>query len=164
MFSAAEVVEHYVLWGDAEVVEHGGDGFGHGSGAAHVVFDVLGGGVVLEVGLVHDVVDEARGVGYASFVGCGVGTVEGEMEVEVGEILLELTEVVEVEDLVEGAGAVEVVHLSVGAMERTRQVHNLSTQRSHAGATANPYHLGVLRCVTPLAVFGAADVEKSLRK
>ena len=29
--SASEVVEHYVLWGDAEVVEHRGDGFGHGS-------------------------------------------------------------------------------------------------------------------------------------
>ena len=136
--SAAEVVEGDVFALDAEVVEHVDDGFGHGSGAAHVVFDVLGCGVVLEVGLVHDVVDEAWGVGYASFVGSGVGTVEGEMEVEVGEILLELTEVVEVEDLVEGAGAVEVVHLSVGAVECAREVHNLSTQRGHAGATADP--------------------------
>ncbi len=136
--SAAEVVEGDVFALDAEVVEHVDDGFGHGSGTAHVVFDVLGGWVVLEVGLVHNVVDEAGGVGYAGFVGCWVGTVEGQMEVEVGEVLLELTEVVEVEDLVEGAGAVEVVHLSVGAMERAREVHNLSTQRSHAGATAYP--------------------------
>ena len=54
--SAAEVVEHYVFALDAEVVEHSGDGFGHRSGAAHIVFDVLGGGMVLEVGVVHHVV------------------------------------------------------------------------------------------------------------
>ena len=102
--------------------------------------------MVLEVGVVHHVVDEAGGVGYASFVGCWVGTVEGQMEVEVGEVLFELMEVVEVEDFVEGAGAIEVVHLSVGAVERARQVHNLCTKRSHTGATANPNHL-VRECV-----------------
>ena len=157
--SAAEIVEHYVFALDTEVVEHIDDGFGHRSGAAHIVFDVLGGGMVLEVGVVHHVVDEAGCVGYAGFVGCGVGTVESQMEVEVGEVLLELMEVVEVEDFVEGAGTVEVVHLSVGAVERAREVHNLCTKRSHTGATANPNHLGVLRSVAPLTVFGTADVE-----
>lgn len=115
--------------------------------------------MVLEVGVVHHVVDEARGVWYAGFVGCGVGTVESKMEVEVGEVLLQLMEVVEVEDLVEGAGAVEVVHLSVGAVERAGEVHNLCTQRSHTSASANPNHLGVLRRVAPLVVFRSADVE-----
>ena len=144
--SAAEIVEHYVFALYAKVVEHRGDGFGHRPRTAHIVFDVLGSGVVLEVGVVHHVVDEACGVGYASFVGSGNGTIEGQMEVEVGEVLLQLMEVVKVEDLVEGTGTVEVVHLSVGAVERAGEVHNLSTQRGHTGTTANPDYLGV-ECV-----------------
>ena len=62
----------YVLGLDAEVVEHVDDGAAHGAGAAHVVLYVLGGGVVLEVGLVHHVVDEARGVLHAGGIGCGI--------------------------------------------------------------------------------------------
>ena len=67
--TAAEVVIGDVLGLDAEVVEHVDDGAAHGAGAAHVVLYVLGGGVVLEVGVVHDLVDEAGGVGHAGGVG-----------------------------------------------------------------------------------------------
>ena len=144
---------------DAEGVEHIDHGAAHRAGAAHVVLDVLGGGVVLEVGVVHHLMDETRGVGDTGGVGGGVGTVEGQVEVEVREILLQLVEVVEVEHLVEGAGAVEVVHGAVGAVEGAGEVHNLCAERGHAGAAADPYHLVTLRVVAPGAVLGAAYTE-----
>ena len=74
---SAEVVVGDVFGLDAEGVKHGDDGFAHGAGAAHVVFDVLGGGMVFEIGVVHDVVDEACGVLHAGGIGSGVGTVDG---------------------------------------------------------------------------------------
>ena len=103
--------------------------------------------------------DEAGSVGHAGGIGGGVGTVEGQVEVEVGEVFLQLVEVVEVEHLVEGAGAVEVVHGAVGAMEGAGEVHDLCAEGSHAGAAADPDHLVALRVVAPGAVLGAADAE-----
>ena len=161
--TASEVVIGYVLGLDAEVVEHIDYGAAHGAGTAHVVLDVLGGGVVLEVGVVHDLVDEAGGIGHAGGIGSGVGPVEGEVEVEVGEVLLQLVEVVEVEHLVEGAGAVEVVHGAVGAMQRAGEVHDLCTERCHTGAAAHPYHLVTLGVVAPGAVLGSAYAELAVR-
>ena len=115
--------------------------------------------MVFQVGVVHHVVYEARGVGHTRGVSRRVGTVEGQVEVEVGVVALQLAEVVEIEDLVEGAGAIEIVHGTVDAMERAREVHDLGTQGSHAGATADPYHLVAARVVDPGAVVGAAHAE-----
>ena len=114
--TASEVIVGYVLGLDAEVVEHVDDGRAHGAWAAHVVLYVFGGWVVLEVCLVHHVVDEARGVLHAGCVGGRVGPVEGQVEVEVGVRLLQLQEVVQVEHLVQRAGAVEVVHRALVAV------------------------------------------------
>ena len=85
--------------------------------------------------------DEAWGVFHASSIGCRVGTVEGQVEVEVGILLLQAEEVVEIEYLVQGAGTVEVVHLAVLRMQCLRHVHDLCAQRSHTGTTAYPDHL-----------------------
>ena len=70
--TAAEVVVGDVFGLDTEVVEHIDYSTAHGAGAAHVVLDVLWGGVVLEVGVVHDLVDEAGGVGHSGGVGGGI--------------------------------------------------------------------------------------------
>lgn len=119
--------------------------------------------MVLEVCLVHDVVDKARGVGHTCSIGCRVGTVEGKMEMEVGVIPLELAEVVEIEDLIEGARAVEVVHRSVAAVESACEMHYLRTEGSHAGTTANPNHLVAMGVVVPTAVLGSTDMEVAVR-
>jgi len=157
--AAAEVVVGDAFGLDAEGVEHLDDGGAHGAGAAHVVLDVFGCGVVAEVGVVHDLVDEAWGVGHTGCVGGWVWAVEGEVEVEVGEVLLQLVEVVEVEHFVECACAVEVVHGAVGAVECAGEVHDLSAERGHAGAAADPYHLVAVGAVGPGAVVGAAHAE-----
>lgn len=138
---AAEVVIHDAGVLNAETLKHGDDGLGHRAGATHVVLDVLRGVVVLEVGGVHDVVDEARRIADASRVGGRVGPVESQVEVEVGILLFEVEEVGEVEDLVEGASAIEIVHLPVRGVERLGHVHNLRTQRGHAGTATDPNHL-----------------------
>ena len=103
--------------------------------------------------------DEAGGVGHAGGVGGGVGTVEGQVEVEVGKVFLQLVEVVEVEHLVQRACAVEVVHRAVLAMQRAGEVHDLRAEGGHAGAAADPYHLVAVGTVAPGAVVGAAYAE-----
>ena len=86
---------------------------------------------------------KARSVLHASGIGCRIGTVERQMEVEVGILLLQSQEVVEIEHLVVGAGAIEVVHLAVLGVEGLGHVHNLGTQRSHIGTTTDPYHFAL---------------------
>ena len=100
--------------------------------------------MVLQVGLVHHVVDKASGVGHACCVGCRVGTVERKVEVEVGIFLLDAVEVVEIEYFVERTRTIEIVHRTVGGMQGLCHVHDLRTQRSHTGTTAYPDHLGFL--------------------
>ena len=138
---SSEVVVHDALRIDAERVEHGDDGLRHGARTTHVVFDILGSIVVLQIGVEHHLMDEARSVLHASSIGCGVWTVEGEVEVEVGILLLQAQEVVEIEHLVERAGTIEVVHLAILGVQRLGHVHDLCAQRSHTGTTTNPDHL-----------------------
>ena len=68
--------------------------------------------MVLEVGLVEDVVNEADLVVHSCCIGLGILTVEGQMELEVGELALYLVEVLEVEGLLQAAGTVEEVDLA----------------------------------------------------
>ena len=99
----------------------------------------------LEIGVAHDGSHEARGVLDSSCIGLGIGTVESEVEVEVGEVLLELQEVVEERNLFQRTGTIEVVHgtLAVFVLHAValEHVHDLSTQGSHTGTTADPNHL-----------------------
>ena len=97
--------------------------------------------MILEVGVVQDVVNESSGVLHACGIGGRIGSVEGEVEGEVGVFLLYGQEVVEVEDFVQGASAVEVGHLPIARVERLGHVHNLCAQGGHTGATADPDHL-----------------------
>ena len=77
--SASEVVKHEVLGRYTEAVEHALYGFRHGAGAAHVVLDVFGCVVILEVGVVQDVVNESSGVLHACGIGGRIGSVEGDL-------------------------------------------------------------------------------------
>ena len=43
--------------------------------------------MVLQIGVEHHLVYEARSIFHTSGIGCGIGTVEGEVEVEVLELL-----------------------------------------------------------------------------
>ena len=97
--------------------------------------------MVFQVGVVHHLMHEACGVFHACGIGCGIGTVESQVEMEVGEILLQTEEVLEIEHLVERTRTIEIVHLAIGGMERLGHVHNLRTERSHTGTTTNPDHL-----------------------
>ncbi len=92
--------------------------------------------MVLEVGLVHHVVYETGGVLHACSIGCGVGTVQGQVEVEVRELLLDLCEVLQVEGFHEGAGAIEEVHGLLG-LQGLEQVHDVAAKGSHTGAAAH---------------------------
>ena len=72
--------------------------------------------MVLEVGLVHHVVDEAGGVLHAGGVGGRVRTVEGQGEVEVRELLLDLGEVLQIEGLDEVRCCERVAFLDHGRL------------------------------------------------
>ena len=62
---SSEVIVHDALGLYTEGVEHGDYCLRHRTGTAHVVLDVLGSLVVLQVGFEHDLMDEARGVFHA---------------------------------------------------------------------------------------------------
>ena len=99
--------------------------------------------MILQVGVVHHLMNEACGVLHACGIGSRVGTVEGEVEMEVGVFLLQSEEVVELEHFVKGACAIEVVHLTIGSVQSLGHVHDLSAQRSHTGTTTYPNHLAI---------------------
>ena len=141
--SAAEVVVVDRRRFYSEAVEHAVDGVAHRAGSAHIVFDILGIGMIFEIGVVDHLMDEARGIGNSDFIGDRIGTVERKMELEVGEFFFESEEVVEIEHFVERTGAVEVIHYAVGASERLGHVHDLRAQGCHAGATSDPHHFGL---------------------
>ncbi len=84
---------------------------------------------------------EAGSVFHACCICRGVWTVQSQMEVEVGELFLKLQEVLEIEQFVEGARAVEIVHFAVAGVEGLCHVHDLSAERGHTCAAANPHHL-----------------------
>ena len=136
----SEIVIEDVFRRNAQVVEHVNDSGAHRAGTAHVVFDVLGSGMVFQIGVEHHLVHETCRIGDACRIGGGVGTVQGEVEMEVGEVALQLTEIVQIKDLVQGTGAIEVMHLAVSDVHGAGQVHDLCTERRHACPTANPYH------------------------
>lgn len=142
---SAKVIIQDIFGGNTEIIKHVDHSGAHWAGSAHVVFDVLGGFVVFQVGVVHHIMHETSGIRYASRIGGGVGTVQGEVEMKVGEVFLELAEVVEIEDLVQGAGTVEIVHLAVSDIHGAGQMHDLCAQRRHACATTYPYHFWKLR-------------------
>ena len=97
--------------------------------------------MILQVCVVHYLMDEARRIFHACGICCGIWTVECQVEVEVGILLLQSEEVVKIEDLVERTSTIEVVHLTVGGVERLRHVHDLRTERGHTGTTTYPDHL-----------------------
>ena len=137
----SEVIETDVCIIDAQRVEQVEDGLRHHRRTAEVVLDVLGSVMLLEVGVAHNRSDEARGVLDTELVCLRVRTVQRQVEMEVRELLLQSEEIVEEEDFVDSTCAVEIVHLTVTAVSRSQHMHDLSTQRSHSGASAHPYHL-----------------------
>ena len=80
--------------------------------------------MVLEVGLVHHVVDEACGILHSCRVCRRIRTVASAVEVEVREFLLDFREILEVEGLDKGAGSVEEVDLTL-CLEGLEEVHDV---------------------------------------
>ena len=97
--------------------------------------------MVLQIGVQHDLMDEARSVLDSSCIGCRIRTVQSQVEVEVRILFFQAQEVVEIEYLVQCTSTIEIVHLTIGGMQRLGHVHDLSAQRSHTSTTTNPNHL-----------------------
>ena len=97
--------------------------------------------MLFEVGVTHNRSNKASGVLNTHSVSLRIRTVKGQMEVEVRILLLKSKEVLHKEYLINSTSAIEVVHLTVTSMKSLEHVHNLSTQRSHTGATTYPNHL-----------------------
>ena len=142
----AEVIVEDALRRDAEAVKQVVDGADHHRRTAHEVLDVLGCLVILQVGLVHHIVDKARGVLDTGGVRGGIRTVESEVELEVRELPLDLGEVLKIEGLDKGARSVEEAHLAAG-LQSLEEVHDMAPQRGHTGSTANEYVLLLLGIV-----------------
>ena len=97
----AEVIEQDILLRHTEAVEKVYYRLCHHRRTAHEVDDALWLIVLLEICLIENIVYEACNIRYTSLVCHGIGTVEGEVELEVGELLLNLVVVIEVERLLE---------------------------------------------------------------
>ena len=86
---SAEVIVHDRFRIYTETVEHADHSLRHRAGTAHVIFDIFGRIVILQVGLIHHVMHKTRGVLHACCV-CGrIRTVQSQMEMEIREILFQ---------------------------------------------------------------------------
>ena len=92
--------------------------------------------MVLQISLVHHVVNEACHILHSCCIGCRIRTVESEVEVEVRELLLNLCEVIEVECLNESTRSVEVVNLFL-CLESLEELHDVAAQRCHTCSTTD---------------------------
>ena len=86
--------------------------------------------MVLEVGLVHHIVDESCHVLHSCCIGCRIRTVEREVEVEIRELLLDCREVFEVECLHESPRSIEEVNFLLG-LQGLEKLHNVAAERCH---------------------------------
>ena len=108
-----EVIVQNALRLHSKAVKQFVDGSDHHRRSAHKVLDVLRSVVVLEIGLVHHIVNETCRVLDSSGVSCRIRTVKGQMEVEVRELLLDLGIVLKVECLDKAARSIEEVYLTL---------------------------------------------------
>ena len=96
--------------------------------------------MVLQIGLVHHVVNEACHVLHAGCISCRIRTVEGEMEVEVRELLLDLGIVLEVEGLDKASRTVEEMNFLLG-LEGLEEMHDVASERCHTCTSTDEYIL-----------------------
>ena len=102
--------------------------------------------MVLEIGLVHDIVHETCRVFDAGCIRCWIRTVKSQMEVEVRILLFDFRIVFEVESLDKATSAIEEVHCPLG-VQSLEQMHDVAAKRSHACATAHEDIFHVLRII-----------------
>ena len=72
--------------------------------------------MIFQIRLVHHVMHESGGILHSGRIGCGIGTVERQMEREVRIFFLNGEEVFQIKDFVQRTGAVEVRHLPIFRM------------------------------------------------
>ena len=90
--------------------------------------------MVLQVGLVHYIVNEAGSILNAGCISCRIRTVKGKSEVEVRELLLNLCEVLKIEGLYKSTGAIEEANGLLG-LQGLEQMHDVAAKRSHTSTT-----------------------------
>ena len=92
--------------------------------------------MLLEICLVHDIVNESCHILHSSCIGCRIRTVESEVEVEVRELLLDFSIILEVECLFQATCTIEEVDLLLG-LESLEQMHDVASERSHTCTTTD---------------------------
>ena len=80
---SAKVIVHDAFRLNAKRIEHLNNSIRHGARTAHVVLDIFGCLVILQIGVIHHLMDETWCVLHACCICSWIGTVEGKMEVEV---------------------------------------------------------------------------------
>ena len=112
--SAAEIVEGDVLFLNAQIVQHTEHSLVHHGRAAHVVLDIFGSRMVLQIVVVEHLMDEPC-VAVPVIFGQRFG--ECQMELEVRELLLDRAELVDIEQLAHAASAVPIGDFAIGVAD-----------------------------------------------
>ena len=84
-FSPTKVIVENIFRCDTKVVEHVDHGGAHRAWTAHVVFDVLGGGMVFKISLIHYIVHKTSSVRDCFRIGGGVGTIQTRWKWKLGK-------------------------------------------------------------------------------
>ena len=92
--------------------------------------------MVLEIGLEHHIVNEARSVLDTGCICCRVRTVKSKMEVEVRELCLDFCVVLKIECLHKVAGSIEEMNLLL-CLEGLEELHDVAAERCHTGSTSH---------------------------
>ncbi len=80
---------------------------------------------------------------YSGCISSWIRTVKRQVECEIREFLFYFQEVLQIEHFVQSTCTIEIRHLAICSLQRLSHVHNLSTQRSHTGTTADPHHFSL---------------------
>ena len=86
-FLTAEIIVMYVFGIDAERVKHFVNSRTHRSGSTHVIFNIFRRIMIFEVCVINNLMNKSGSIFHARSIGCRIGTVKSQMEVEVGEFL-----------------------------------------------------------------------------
>lgn len=136
---AAEIVERDVLGFDAEIVQHLEHRRVHHRWSADVVLDVFRGGVLTQIVLQQDLMNEAlvpRPIVFWKWLG------KSDIELEVRKFFLDRAEVIDVKQFPHTPSAVPVRHFTAGS-KILEQLENVASKRRHASSTADVHHLSV---------------------
>ena len=147
---ATEVVVSDVFWLHSEVIQHLEDGSVHHWRTADVVLNVFRSGVLAEVVLKQDLVNESNvSIPVVLFLWFR----ESNIELEVREILFDLAKVIDVKQFTKATATVPITNFAIGLLA-FEEFEYVASKWGHPSTTTDVNHFGLGVLDEELAIGG----------